>query len=116
MKFLRDNWQILVFLGLAVAGFLASPALLRLWDPSAGCFDAGYLQRPILGAVNFALAHAVAWVAFRIDWPTPDHWIDLGLFADAWAALTPRERLFSVIGLFFAEALLYLGCLWLVPV
>ena len=116
MKRLFSNWQGLTALLLAAAAFYFSPHLLRLLDPTAGTFDVGYLQRPLVAMSYFFFATFCAWTAFQIDFPSLDKWIDAKGFEACWKAAGTEFKLsfvFAVIALMVGA---YLVCLWLVPV
>jgi Na+-driven multidrug efflux pump len=53
---LISNWQGFAALLAAAAIFYFSPTMLRWLDPTAGVFDTGYLQRPIVAASYFFFA------------------------------------------------------------
>jgi hypothetical protein len=68
--------QGLVALLIAAALFYFSPQLLYALDPTAGSFDLGYLQKPLVAAAWFFAAVFFSWFAFQLDWPDLNHWID----------------------------------------
>jgi len=111
-----SNWQGFAALLAAAAIFYFSPTMLRWLDPTAGVFDVGYLQRPLVAASYFFFATFCAFVALQIDFPTLDKWLDAGGFGKAWTEAAPTYRLtftFAALTLLMAS---YLVCLWLVPV
>lgn len=111
-----SNWQGFTALLAALAVFWFSPHLLHWLDPTAGTFDVGYLQRPLVAAAYFFFATFCAWTAFQIEFPTLNRWLDMNGFAESWK-LAPAE--FKLRYTLSALALLvasYLVCLWLVPV
>lgn len=113
---LISNWQGFAALLAAAAIFYFSPTLLRWLDPTAGVFDVGYLQRPLVAAAYFFFATFCAFVALQIDFPTLDNWLDKKGFADEWRLADARFKLtyvFAAIALLLAS---YIVCLWLVPV
>ena len=125
MKTLLSNFQGLAALAVAVLLFFFSPMLLRLADPTAGAFDAGYLQRPILGAVYFFFATFCGWLAFQLDYGRINDWLDARgegsggsqpSFRRDFDSLTGKERidvLLRVLAMLFVG---FLVCCWLVPV
>jgi len=116
LKRLFSNWQGLTALLAAAAVFYYSPHLLRWLDPTAGTFDVGYLQRPLVAASYFFFATFCAWTAFQIEFPSLDRWLDAQGFTESWRLASAEFKLrflFSVLALL---VLAYLVCLWLVPV
>ena len=73
IKRLFSNWQGFTALLAALAVFWFSPHLLHWLDPTAGTFDVGYLQRPLVAAAYFFFATFCAWTAFQIEFPTLNH-------------------------------------------
>jgi hypothetical protein len=110
------NWQGLLSLVVAVGVFWIAPLALRMLDPTAGAFDAGYLQRPVLALVYMAFGHFVAWAFLQLDWPTIDKWIDAGGFRTAWDNQVSRSRIFILGSILVLELTLYVACLFAVPV
>lgn len=116
---MKIYWQGLVALVLGILIFLGSPEILHSIDETAGAFDLGYLQRPILALVFFLFATFAAWLAFQLDWPDLDKWIDdedgEG-FADDLQKLSPLSRIVLGVSVFFLLLAAFLVCLALVPV
>lgn len=130
---MKIYWQGLFALIIALALFLGSPYALMFLDPTAGTFDLGYLQRPVLALVFFLFATFAAWLALQLDWPDVDRWVDdefapdledgapwqvkreTGLGPD-WLRLSPLARVLILLGLFALLLTAYLVCLALVPV
>jgi hypothetical protein len=112
-----STWQGLAALAVAVALFWLSPVLLRAMDPTAGVFDAGYLQRPLVAAAYFFFAIFCTWVAFQLNFPTMDHWLDSGKFKLAWDQFPNGAQKALALLLVLAFLLVcFLVCLWLVPI
>jgi hypothetical protein len=116
MKRFLSNWQGLTALLAAAGCFILSRDLIHELDPSAGVFDLGYLQRPLVAAAYFFFGTFCAWAALQIDLPTVDKWVDRKHFEKAWESL-PDERKIGFIGKALVVLLAaYLVCLALVPV
>jgi len=113
---LISNWQGFAALLAAAAIFYFSPHLLRWLDPTAGVFDVGYLQRPLVAAAYFFFATFCAFVALQIDFPTIDKWLDKNGFADEWRLASSQFKLTFTFSALAMLLLSYLVCLWLVPV
>lgn len=111
-----SNWQ--GFTALIVSGliFWLSPGLLRWLDPTAGVFDIGYLQRPIVAACYLLFGTFIAFTAIWIDFPTVDTWIDRKLFRESWSVLKERDQILFAGILFLSLLGAYLVCLIAVPV
>lgn len=113
---LISHCQGLLALVAAVLIFWLSPHLLHWLDPTAGTFDAGYLQRPLVAAVYFFFGIFLAWLAFQLDFPSLDQWLDKGGFAAAWRDLPSAFKPFFTLAVLTLLLGAYLVCLWLVPV
>ncbi len=116
MKRILSNWQGLAALIIAGAVFYLSPALLRMLDPTAGAFDIGYLQRPLVAAAYFFFATFCVWTALQIDWPTADQWVDAGGFRKDWEALLPKHRVICLLAVLAGLLAAFLISMALVPV
>lgn len=116
MKRILSNWQGFAALLIASAIFYFSPLLLRALDPTAGTFDVGYLQRPLVAAAYFFFATFCVWTALQTGWPTVDWWIDHGGFRRDWEALLPRQRIVYCMATLFALLAAFLVSMALVPV
>jgi len=116
MKRIFSNWQGLTALLIAAALFYYSPVLLRLLDPTAGAFDLGYLQRPLVAAAYFFFVTFCGWTALQLDWPTVDRWIDHGGFRRDWEALLPGQRVLLAVGILAGLLAVFLISMALVPV
>ncbi len=49
--------------------FFVSPPIYRLIDPTAGHYDAGYIQPIIYAMIVFSFASAFAWLMLRLNAP-----------------------------------------------
>jgi hypothetical protein len=96
---------------LIIAGvlFYLSPALLYFLDPTAGSFDLGYAQKPLVAAAWFFVATFCSWLAFQLDWPDLNRWLDRdGGFDTAFRELSGLGKICLALTVF---ALLFLGFL-----
>lgn len=113
---LISNWRGAIALLIAAGLFILSPGILRLFDPTSGVFDVGYLQRPLVAAAYFFFATFCVWTTLQIDWPTADQWIDRGGFRRDWETLLPRHRVVLMIAVLFGLLAVFLASMALVPV
>lgn len=65
----NKGWRIVLMVALAAAVFLLAPPLLRWLNPSAGAFDVGTLNAPVLAALQFFAAVSMAFVPWRFLFP-----------------------------------------------
>lgn len=116
MNFRRivSSWQGLVAGLVALAMFLISPVLLRLYDPTAGLWDAGVLQWLVLATVAFCWGVFIAWVGWQIAFPSTDKAADEHL--SAWFdEMSPWARWVAVQATFVALLALWVAILFAVP-
>lgn len=114
MKRLLSSWQGLAAGGLALAVYLVLPYLIRLYDPTAGVFDAGYLQWLGLAVVLYFACIFFGWVGFQIAFVSVDRAADRKL-ADWFEEMSPRAKWWATQILFCLMLILFLVCLKLVP-
>jgi amino acid transporter len=120
MTFLRtirrwlSSWQGLLAGILALGAYLALPALLRAYDPTAGVFDAGYLQWVGLSTVLSFWAVFVGWLSWQIAFSSIDKAADRRL-PEWFEALSPREKWYATQVTFALMLGLFLLALKLVP-
>lgn len=121
MHFLRrffSSWHNLLTLVLAVALFLVSPIFIRWYDPTAGIFDAGFLQAIVLAAVYTFSEAFFGWVLWQLifaslDRMTQDDSSNWG-HLDQWTQhLMSDQKVFLVQGTFVFCVCLYAFNLWL---
>ena len=110
-----DQCQGLSALLAAVLLFWLSPRLLHWIDPTAGTFDAGYLQRPLVAGVFFFATTFFVWIAFQMEFATLNRWLDEGGFRTDWQAAPPVVRLALTFLALFGLLAAFLVCLSLVP-
>jgi hypothetical protein len=98
----------------ALGLYLELPAYIRRIDPTAGVFDAGFLQWIGLATVLFFAGIFVVWVGWQIAFRSVDRAADEAL--DDWFTdFQPRHRWLLTQGTFALMLLFYLLCLWVVP-
>lgn len=116
MKKYKYTIQGLTALLIAGGIFYFSPNLLYLLDPTAGSFDLGYIQRPIVAAVYFLVGTFLAWLSLQIDWPDLNKYADDDSgFAKDFNKLTGVRKVLLTTGVFVILLIAYLVCLALVP-
>lgn len=114
MKRWLSSWQGLLAGVVALCVYLVLPELLRLYDPSAGVFDAGYLQWIGLSTVLSFWAVFVGWLSWQIAFTSIDKAADKKL--SRWfEALSDREKWYATQATFALMLLLFLLSLKLVP-
>lgn len=114
MKHLRflNSWQGWLAFVLALVLFLVSPALIRVYDPTAGVWDGGVLQWFLLPAVAYAFGVGWVWVLWQAAFPSMDKAADSKL-AEWFEAMTPCQKCWMVQGtflVFFALFIVLLCC------
>jgi hypothetical protein len=123
MKLLRrffSSWHILVAGLIAIALYLGSPILIRLYDPTAGAFDGGYLVWVALGIALAYIVGFAAWVLWQLlfaslDRATASQRSEWGNLDDWFDALSPSQKWCAVQVTFIFCIILILACLKLVP-
>lgn len=110
-----SSWQGLAAGFVALAAYLALPTVVRLYDPTAGMFDAGYLQWVGLATVLSFWCVFVGWVCFQIAFRSIDKEADKSI--SIWfESLTPREKWYSTQIAFALMLSLFLLSLSLIPI
>ena len=94
--------------------YLALPLALRAYDPTAGLFDAGYLQWLGLATVLSFWAVFVAWVTWQIAFRSIDKTADQKL-AVWFEGLTDLEKWYATQATFVLMLALFIVALKLVP-
>lgn len=69
VKRFRNHHEELTLL-IAFLLFFLSPPFFRLFDPTAGSYDAGVLQLIILAIVALCVFQSFTWLVMRIVWPS----------------------------------------------
>ena len=118
---LFSSWKTASAGFVAFAIYLLSPAVLRWYDPTAGTFDAGYLQWVLLATALAFWAAFVGWVIFQLAFASldqsssneNDEWGNLrGWFNDHMSGF---QKWVAVQTAFVLCVILFLVCLKLVP-
>lgn len=109
-----SSWQGLFAGLLALGAYLALPPLLRAYDPTAGVFDAGYLQWLGLSTVLTFWAVFVGWLSWQIAFTSIDKAADRRL-SEWFEALTDREKWYATQITYALMLALFLTALKLVP-
>jgi hypothetical protein len=76
MKKLIKRFNEFIGIPVAVLLFFLTPPLLRMIDPTAGAFDAGYLHAIVLGLVKVFMASAIAWILLWMSFPKLYRYLD----------------------------------------
>ncbi len=114
LKRLVSSWQGLTAGVIALGIYLVLPVYLRRLDPTAGLFDAGFLQWLGLAGLLYFLGIFLGWLGWQIAWRSVDRAADTGL--NRWfEAFAERERWLLAQGTFVLMVVYYLICLAMVP-
>jgi hypothetical protein len=123
MKLLRRIFSSFrgLLAGLVALGiYLILPELLRIYDPTAGTFDAGYLQWIGLATFLTFWSGFVGWVLWQLIFSSLDK--DSSNVSDEWGNLRiwfnylePQTRWYMVQVTFLICVAIFLICLKLVP-
>lgn len=114
MKRIIASWQGLMAGIIALVLYLFLPTIIRWYDPTAGTFDAGYLQWYGLAVVLYFGSIFFAWVGFQIAFPSIDKAADKGI-SKWFNEMSPSSRWWATQVAFFLMLLVFLICLVLVP-
>lgn len=123
MNFLRrffSSWHVAIAALIALAGYLGSPYLIRLYDPSAGAFDGGFLVWIALGISLAYLVAAAGWVLWQLLYATLDRLTsnkmsEWGNLEEWFKEMTPAQKWLATQTTFAFCIILILICLKLVP-
>jgi hypothetical protein len=120
LRRLFSSWKGALSGVIAIAIYLALPPILRLYDPTAGYFDAGYLQWIGLATAVAFWAGFVAWIMFQVFFSSLDRASSSD--HDEWGALkawfrdlSDRERWYVTQGAYVLCLVVFMVCLKLVP-
>ena len=123
MKTLRrifSSWRGMISGVVALVIYLTLPPIIRFYDPTAGVFDAGYLQWVGLATFLAFWAGFIGWVLFQVLFHSldqasanePDEWGNLkGWFEH----LSQGQRWLATQAAFVLCVILFIVCLKLVP-
>jgi hypothetical protein len=67
-KFFKD-WNEFITLPIAILLLIFVAPLIRSLDPTAGVFDMGVLQKPLLVIIYIFFYHAIAWFMLKVTFP-----------------------------------------------
>lgn len=118
LRRILSSWRNLALLSVALILFLVSPVIIRWYDPTAGAFDAGFLQAIVLAGVYTFAQGFFGWVFWQIAFASLDkltaskarEWGNL----EEWTrVLSPAQKVFLVQGTFIFSVILYSVNLWL---
>lgn len=100
-KFLRryNGWLGFV---LGSVLFFISPHIYRMFDPTAGQLDAGYIHPIIYAVVVVSIGSAVAWLLTQLTAPGPHKALDRLLEDDDPDKEDPYTALFILFAMFFS--------------
>lgn len=111
---LLSSWQGLLAGVIAISLYLALPIALRAYDPTAGVFDAGYLQWLGLATVLSCWAVFVAWVTWQIAFRSIDRSADEHL--SRWfEGLSDKEKWYATQATYALMLILFFVALKLIP-
>jgi hypothetical protein len=111
---LISSWQGLAAGAVALGIYLWLPAYIHRIDPTAGIFDAGFLQWIGLATVIYFTGIFVAWLGWQVAWRSVDRAADASI--DDWFADFPlRHRWLLAQGAFLLMLGYWLLCLAVVP-
>jgi hypothetical protein len=117
---LFSSWHALLAATIALVIYLALPAAVRAYDPTAAVFDGGYLLWVGLATALAFWVIAMAWIMFQIafasldrasaddksEWGGLEQWFNMLGYDAKWR---------MVQGAYCFCVLVLLICLWLVP-
>jgi hypothetical protein len=107
-------WQGLLAGLAALAIYLALPVAIRIYDPSAAVFDAGYLQWVGLATVLAFWAVFVGWACWQIAFRSVDRAADKRL-PEWFEALSDREKWYATQLSYVLMLALFILALKLIP-
>ena len=123
MKTLRrilSSWPTLVAGLVALVLYLGSPHVIRLYDPTAGAFDGGYLVWVVLGIALSYVVGFSGWILWQLlfaslDRLTSNESGEWGNLEQWFKEMSPCQKWWAVEGTFIFVLLFILICLKLVP-
>jgi hypothetical protein len=114
LRRILSSWQGLIAGLVAVSLYLALPVFIRVYDPTAGIFDAGYLQWIGLATVLSCWSVFVAWVTWQIAFRSVDRAADERL-SQWFEALSDREKWYATQATYALMLALFIVALKLIP-
>jgi hypothetical protein len=97
LKFLKEYTALIM----ALVVFFAFPYIVRLWDPTAGSYDAGVLQVIVMATVQFAIYQAITWSVVKNIWPAIGVYMK-SFFNNDFLNLEPWQRIMFSLFVYFA--------------
>ena len=91
-RWLTTHLRELVTLLCAGLLLLNAPALIRLYDPTAGQLDGSVLQLLVWAGLIFLGGILFLWIGLSAGFPTVNRYLDAGKFRADWAALPAEKR------------------------
>lgn len=124
MKTLRrlfSSWHGLLAGLVALTVYLFLPEVIRAYDPTAGVFDSGYLIWVGLASFVALWSGFIGWVLFQLFFASldkaaaseSDEWGNLRSWFDQ---LSPGQKWLAVQGAFAFCVVVFLVCLYLIPI
>ncbi len=114
LRRLVSCWQGLAAGAVALGIYLWLPVAIRRIDPTAGVFDAGFLQWIGLATVIYFAGIFVGWAGWQIAWRSVDRAADAAL-SEWFEDFAPRHRWLLAQGTFALMLGYWLFCLWAIP-
>ncbi len=123
LLFLRrivSSWHVAIAAVIAMAAYLGSPYLIRLYDPTAGAFDGGFLVWIALGISLAYVVAAAGWVLWQLlfaslDRLTSSKSSEWGNLEEWFQQMTPAQKWLATQSTFVFCIVLILYCLHLIP-
>jgi hypothetical protein len=109
-----SSWQGFAAGAVALGVYLWLPSYILRIDPTAGIYDAGFLQWIGLSVVLFFLGIFVTWAGWQIAWRSLDEAADRYL-AVWFEDFKPRHRWILAQGTFLLMLAYWVVCLKIVP-
>lgn len=91
LKHLKNYREYLTIV-VALLVFFVSPYVLRWVDPTAGAYDIGIMQIPVIAAMNFFLYCFTAWFTINLLWPDVRTFFN-DQFSNAFNKITAWQKL-----------------------
>jgi hypothetical protein len=101
LSFLIRWSEVTYMLPLAVLLWVLSNSVFRSVDETAGVYDIGVFQNPIIGIVIGVVLHAFVRIIMKLQWPAIDGYLDT-MYARDFDRASPFQRLILSTFIFFA--------------
>jgi hypothetical protein len=106
LTFLLRWSEVTYMLPLAVLIWLLSNSVFRAVDETAGVYDIGIFQNPLVGIVIGVVLHAFVRIIMKLQWPAVDRYLD-EVFSKDFQSATPFQRLALSVFIFFSLLLTF---------